>query len=184
MLLAEVSQKLDSVTAWSNMGWVDVLVFIVFILGVFFGLKKGFAAMLAGLAEVVIADVVVVEYTAQVASSLSTRFQIPQDTISFLIFAALAICTIVLLKFTFKVLSLIASVQFKSPLNHIGGALTGALQFLLLFGLVAEFLMMFKISFIQESFQQKSISGPYLIQVSEQVHYIFERWIPASFRVS
>ena len=186
MILAAIPAKVDSASFsfWSSMGWVDAILMIVFLLGIFFGIRKGLAHMLAGLMEIIIADVVVIEYTAVFTGLLTNRFHVPVDVLNIIMFAVLAVFTILILRITFKLLALIATVEFKQPFNHILGALVGGLQFMLFFALIAEFLMFFQIPFIQESFQQKSISGPYLIQACEQVHYIFERWIPASLQAS
>ena len=183
MILAVVTEKMSSSVFWSSMGWVDVILIIVFLLGIFFGLKKGFAKMLEGLIEVMTAEVVVVEYNATLASFLAARFQISIQILQVITFAVLTILSILILWFIFKLLSLIVDVLFKQPLNNIGGALAGGLQFILFLGLISEFLMLFPIPFIQESFIHKSISGPYLIQACEHIHYFFERWIPASLQV-
>lgn len=168
---------------WSSMGWVDIVLIIVLFLGIFFGLKKGLSKMLEGLIGVMTVEVVVVEYSAAFASFLATRFQISTQILHIIMFAVLAILCILILWFTFTLLSLIVDVLFKQPLNNIGGALAGGLQFILFLGLISEFLILFPVPFIQESFLQKSISGPYLIQICEQVHYVFERWIPTSLQV-
>lgn len=168
---------------WSSMGWVDIVLIIVLFLGIFFGLKKGLSKMFEGLVEVMTAEVVVVEYSAAFAAVLANRFQISTQIMHAIMFALLAVLSVFILHFTFKLFSLIVDVLFKQPLNNIGGALVGGLQFILFLGLISEFLILFPIPFIQESFQQKSISGPYLIQICGQVHFFFERWIPASLQV-
>lgn len=170
-------------TLWSSMGWVDVVLMIASLLGVFFGLRKGLSKMLEGLIEVATAGVVVVEYSSAFAAFLANRFQISSQVLHIVVFAVLATLSVLILRFTFKLLSLIVDVLFKQPLNNIGGALAGSLQFILFLGLISEFLILFPISFIQESFLQRSISGPYLVQICEQVHYFFERWIPAALQV-
>ena len=182
MILAVVPQKMDSVALWSSMGWVDVVLLVAFLLGIFFGIRKGLAKMLKGLIEIIAAQVIVVEYTAALTALLAGRFQVPTQILNVILFASLAFISILIIWFIFKLLSFIVDVQFKQPLNHLGGALAGGLQFILFFSLIAEFLMLFQVPFIQESFQQKSLSGPYLIQICEQVHYIFERWIPVSLQ--
>ncbi len=166
--------------AWSSLGWVDFVLFAVFFLGVLYGARKGLSGILPILIAVMTAQVVVIEYTAQLTGFLVRRFQVPNWPVQIVIFAALAIVSIVFIRFLFKFLSLIAGVTFKQPINSLGGALIGGLAFILFLTLVSEFIMMFNIPFIQESFTAKSLTGPYLVETCEQVHYFFERWIPDS----
>ncbi len=172
-----------SAIAWSTFGWVDFLLFAVFFLGVLYGVKKGLSGILPILIGVIITQVVVIEYTAPLTSFLVERFQLPNWPIQIVIFAALAIVSLVLIRFLFKFLSLIATVVFKQPINSLGGALIGGLVFVLFLTLLSEFIMMFNIPFIQESFTTKSLTGPYLVETCEQVHYFFERWIPDSTQI-
>lgn len=182
-MLALIPQSIKSAVFWSSLGWVDILLFIVFFVGVILGVKKGLAQVLPNLIEVMVAQIVVIEYTAKLTSFASSRFGIPNWPIQIIIFASLAIISIFVIRFFFKALSLIATVDFKQPLNNLGGAFMNGLTLVLFLSLVSEFIMLFNIPFIQESLTQKSLSGPYLIQVCEQVHYFFERWIPASLRI-
>lgn len=182
MILALIPDKIKAAIFWSSVGWVDAVLVIAVLLGIFFGLKKGLAKMLQGLIEIMTAEVLVVEYSGVFAAFLAERFQIPVQILHVVMFMLIAIVSILIVRFMFQLLSLIVDVSFKQPLNNIGGGLIGGLRFVLFVGLISEFLMLFYIPFIQESFQQKSISGPYLIQICEHVHYFFEQWIPASLQ--
>lgn len=183
MVLAFIPHSIKSAIAWSSLGWVDFLLFAVFFLGVLYGVRKGLSGILPILIAVMTAQVVVIEYTAQLTGFLVQRFPIPHWPVQIVIFAALAIASIVFVRFLFKFLSLIASVTFKQPINSLVGALIGGLACVLFLTLLSEFIMMFNIPFIQESFTVKSLTGPYLVETCEQVHYFFERWIPDSAQV-
>ncbi len=169
-----------SAIAWSTFGWVDFVLFAMFFLGVLYGVRKGLSGVIPVLLAMMTAQVVTIHYTATLTSFLVERFQVPDWPVQIIFFAALAIISIVFVRFLFKFLSLIATVTFKQPINSLGGALIGGLAFVLLLALLAEFIMMFNIPFIQESFTTKSLTGQYLVETCEQVHYFFERWIPDS----
>lgn len=176
MIFSAIAAKMDSAAFWSSVGAVDLIFLVMMLLGMFFGMKKGLAAVLAGLIEVIGAQVVTIEYSASISLFLTTRFQLP--FIHIVIFAALAIASILAIRLIFKLLGLIAAIEFKPPVNQLIGTLAGALQFVLFLALVFEFMMLFQVPYIQEAITKKSMSGPYLIEISEQVHYFFERWIP------
>ena len=163
---------------WARMGWVDVVLIVVFFLGVFFGLRKGLAGVLSGLIEVLAAQIVVVEYHASFAASLAGKFNLPPHIAKIVVFSLLAVVCVLAVRFSFKLLALIVTVDFKQPLNHLGGVLVGGLQFVLFLALICQFLMLFQIPYFQESINKRSWSGRYLIHASEQVHYFFQRWVP------
>ena len=167
---------------WTQMGWVDIVFFIFIFVGIFMGVRKGLAGVLPNLLEVILAQVLVVEYGLPLAASASSRFQIPLAGAHIVIVATIAVVTIVLIRFLFKLFILIATLEFKPPLSQLGGAVIGALKFALLLSLIVEFLTLLPLPFLLEAFA-KSISGPYLMQASEQMHFFFERWIPGAFQV-
>ena len=179
---APTQTNVDWSSLFMRMGWVDAVFLLAFALGVFFGLRRGFAKVLPGLLAVVIAQISAIEFSSPLAAFLKTRFQAPPQVLQAIFFALLAIGTILAVRFLFQLLSLLASVEFKPPLNNIGAAIFGGLQFVLFLSLISSFLMFFKAPFIEQSLLEHSISGPYLVQVSSQVHDFFVRWFPESWR--
>ena len=159
-----------------KMGWIDVVFLIVFGMGVFIGLRKGLAYAFSRLFEVLAAQIIAIQYASPFAQFLHVRFQIPVLVPQVIIFAALAIGSIIGVRFLFQALAFIATVDFKSPFNGVGGALVNGIQLVLLLGLVSGFLALFPIPFIQETFRDKSLMGSYLAQSSREIHDFFLNW--------
>lgn len=184
MIVAAVSAQTNA--DWSSlvmkMGWVDAVFFFAFSLGIFLGLRKGLAKTFPGLLGVVIAQVLAVEYSVALATFLQIKFRVPIQIGQGVAFAVLALGAVFLVCFLFQLFSLLVSVEFKPPINNIGAAIVGGLQFILFVSLISYFLIFFQVPFIRESLMEHSVSGPYLVQSNEQVHDFFIRWIPESWR--
>ncbi len=180
MILTAVSVKtnVDWSSLFMRMGWVDAIFLFVVVLGVFLGLRRGLAKVLPGLFGVVIAQVLAVEYSAPLATFFQTKFQAPAQVVQGIAFAVLAVSSIFLIRFVFQFLSLLVSVEFRPPLNNIGATLFGGLQFIFFLCLFVSFLTFFKVPFIEQSLMEHSVSGPYLVQSTKQVHDFFIRWFP------
>ena len=168
--------------SFSRMGWVDALFLLAFALGVFFGLRKGFAKVFPGLFGVILAQTVAIEYSSSSAVLFHAKLNMPLQALHIVIFAGFALACILLVRFVCQFLALLISVEFRPPINNIGAAIFGGVQFILYLGLISSLLMFFPPSFIQESFTDHSVSGPYLIQVSQQVHDFMVPWIPSTWR--
>ncbi|MBI4357960.1 MAG: CvpA family protein [Candidatus Omnitrophica bacterium] len=176
--------ELEWLALWFKMGWLDVVFLIVFGFGVFLGLRKGLAKTLPGLIEVVIVQTVTIEYGLAIAQRLYVKLQvIPLEALHIVLFASLALGLIVLLRLMFQMLALVASVEFKPPINNVGAAVVGGVQFVLYLGLLASFLTLLPLPFIQQTFSGTSISGPFLAELSQSVHDFFVRWLPTTWQI-
>ncbi|OGW86190.1 MAG: hypothetical protein A3C35_07840 [Omnitrophica bacterium RIFCSPHIGHO2_02_FULL_46_11] len=175
-------QKMDWSGLWAKMGWIDIVFLIILAVGIFIGARRGLAKVLSGLCSVLIAQIVAIEYGQAISNFLQLRIPIPIEVIQIVIFAALAVGSLVGVHFLFRILGIIASLEFKPPLNNIAGGLLGGLQLILLLGLISTFLTLFPIPFIQETFTGRSVAGPYLSQSSTYVHDFFVRWIPIGWQ--
>lgn len=186
MILAAIPAQfhIDWTLIGMRMGWIDVVFLFAFGFGVYVGLKNGLAKILPRFFQVVVAQVVVVEYSKPLAAFLQIRFLIPLEILHIVLFAVLAIGSIVLIHFLFQLLTLIATVDFKAPINNVGGALLSGFQWILFLGLVSSFLLLFPLPFIQDTFHNRSLSGPYLAESSGQVHDFFAKWLPNTWRAS
>src|SRR3989338_7274792 len=124
MILAAAPVQINSdwPSLFMKMGWVDAVFLFVFVLGVFLGIRKGFAKILPGFFAVVAAQIAAVEYSSSLAAFLQPRFQISLQILEAILFAVLAIGIILLVRFLFQLLALLVSVEFKPPLNNIGSA--------------------------------------------------------------
>ncbi|MBI4368355.1 MAG: CvpA family protein [Candidatus Omnitrophica bacterium] len=174
--------RVDWLLIWTKMGWLDIVFLLVFAIGIFLGLKRGLAKVSERLIEVVVAQIVTIEYSRAWSEWIQIRVHVPFELLHVVVFAALAIVSIIAVRFIFRVLELFAAIEFKSPLNGVGGALLGGFQHLLFLSLISSFLLLFPLPFIQTTFKDGSISGPYLASTSQKVHDTFVKWFPGTWR--
>ena len=174
--------NVDWTLLFTKMGWVDAVFLFVFALGVFFGLRKGLARIFPGLFGVMLAQLMTIEYGPPIAGFLETKLQVPTQALQVIIFVILAVGAILAVRFLFQLLSFFVSVEFRQPLNNVGAAIFGGLQFVLYLCLMVSFLSFFQFPFVQTSLTEGSVSGPYLLQSTQQVHDFFIRWLPNNWR--
>jgi len=105
MILAAMPHPVISATFWSSLGLVDVLLALVFLLGVFFGIRKGLSGVLPGLIAMIMAQIIVIEYAEAFGTFLASRFQMPFQLMHILMFVTLATVSVLLIHFLFKLLS-------------------------------------------------------------------------------
>ena len=186
MWLAAIPAQInvDWIEVWTRMGWLDIVFVAAFIFGTFLGLRNGLARVFPGLFEVLAAQWVTLEYGQGFSDFLARKVPLSGFILHALVFAGLAIATILIMRFTFQLLSILVAVEFKPPLNGVGGALLGGLQFVLYLSLIAGFLTLFPLPFIQDTFSGRTISGPYLVESNQIVHDTFSNWIPKAWRES
>lgn len=165
---------------WKYMGWIDVVFVIAFAVGVFLGLNRGFGKMLRRVSEVLVAQVVVLEYYQALAQAVHVRIPIPIPLLEIFMFAALAIGSILAILFLFQVLSAIVFIEATPFVRNILGGIIGGVYFVLLLGLLSSFLLMFPSPWMHDSFHKSALSGPFLAELTPQVHgwaksFILER---------
>jgi uncharacterized membrane protein required for colicin V production len=162
----------------AQLQWLDILSVIVFVLGVFFGLKRGLSKTIPFFVEVVLAQAVAVEYYSFSAAFLSKWVPVPLWILQASTFALLSVCVIILVKFVGQIISLVATLEFKPMVSNIGGALLGGLHFILFLSLLSSFIVLIPVPFIQESWTSRSMSGPYLLEASKKANKIISPWLP------
>ena len=158
--------------------WLDILFVIMFVLGAFVGLKRGLGKVISRFLEVIVAQVITVEYYEALADFLAKWVPAPIWILQTIVFGSIAVALIIAIRFLFQVFSFVATVEFKPAINNIGGTVLGALQFILFLGLLSSFLLLIPVPLIQEAFSSNSLSGPYLAQTSKQVNKLFTHWLP------
>ena len=173
MILAAVTTQTQSNLNLlvQGVGWVDVIFLLSFVFGMVFGLKQGLGRIIPQLFAIIVAQVVAVEYHGPFADLLYVGLRISFEFLDALVFALLAISSMVLVRLLFQLLTLMASVEFKSPVNNIGATILGGFQWILFLGLTASFLTFFPIPLVHEAFtSNRSLSGPYFVESSQYVH--------------
>lgn len=185
MILAAVpaSVEIDWSVLWTRFGWLDVIFLGAFVFGILYGMRKGLTKILPGLISILAAHTITVEYYKLFSAFAQKIAPLPPEVWDPAFFALLAIGTLTSLFLGFKLLEAVATLEFKSGFNKVGGALGGALQLVLLLGLVCSFLIFVPVPFLQEELQNRSLSGPLLSQSSDQIHQVMMSVVPESWRM-
>lgn len=185
MILTEIpaSVEIDWSLFWTRFGWLDVVFLVVFVFGILYGMRKGLTKILPGLISVVAAQTVTVEYYKTFSEFAEKIVPLPPHILDPVFFALLAVGTLTALFLGFKLLEHVATIEFKSPFNRVGGALGGVLQLVLLLGLACSFLVFIPVPFIKESLEGRSLSGSYLAKSSDQVHHLTMAVLPRDWRM-
>src|SRR3989338_3929052 len=147
MILEAISTQIkdDWTLFLTRVQWLDIVFVMVLALGIFLGLKRGLSKVIARLLEVVLAQAITVEYYEILSDLLVKWIPVSMWILQALVFAALSIGLIMLARFLFQILSLIATVEFKPLVGNVGGALLGGLQYVLFLGLISSFLLLIPI---------------------------------------
>ena len=167
----------------AHMGWFDVVTILMFLVGVVFGLRKGLAKVLQLIVVVMVAETVSIQYSQPAADFVYARIPIPFTGLHVVVFLFLALVFITIVYFSFAILSLIATVQFKPAMSRIGGFLLGGVLFILFLSLIAALLNLIPIPFIQAAFKEGSVTGGPLIELGVQIRDLLVRWIPGNWQV-
>lgn len=174
--------KMDWSTVFSMVSVLDVVVLLIFILGIFFGLKSGLTKVLPQFIEVIVAQVVSLELCNGISDWIHVRIPIPPLLIQLSIFVALVFLSFLATRFIFQILGLIAKLEFQSLLNSTGGAVLNGIRLVFLFSLLSTFLLMFPFAGIKEIYT-RSISGHYLETLSQKVHDGVISFVPQNWRL-
>ena len=185
MLMTEmpVSRQVDWSALSARIGWIDIVFLIVLLVGVVYGMRKGLTKALPGLIGVVLAQTFAIEYDKAASAFVQGFIPLPPVFSDVAMFALIVVAVMFAVVFIFKFLSWIATIQFKSEIDRGLGACFSALRFVLLLGLLASFLSLIPVPFLQETFQGRSLSGSFLAHSSERVHDVTGRFLPSAWRV-
>ncbi len=185
MVLTKIpaSVEIDWSLLWTRFGWLDVVFLVLLGFGIFYGMRKGLTKVLPGLISILAAQTLTVESYKTFSAFAQKIAPLTPEIWDPTFFALLAIGTLISFLLGFKLLEAIATLDFKSPFNNVGGALAGALQLILLLGFICSFLNFILVPFIQEEFQNRSLSGPYLVTSSDQVHQVIMSIVPENWRI-
>jgi uncharacterized membrane protein required for colicin V production len=184
MILAAVpvQAEVDWNAVYTHMGWFDVMTLIMFLVGLAFGLRKGLAKVLQLIIVVMVAEAVTLQYSQSVTDFIHAQIPIPHTGLHVVIFLFLALGVITVGYFSFAVLSLIATIQFKTGLSRTGGFLLGGILTLIFWSLISSLLILIPMPFVQEVFEEGSITGSLLIQLGAWVQDLLFRWIPETLQ--
>ncbi len=164
----------------SHFIWIDWVTFLLFVIGVIYGAKRGLMREVAEILEVILVTCLVLEYFPTVGNSLLSLFSkaprfIPDLTAYLLTTLVFGVIMILIDQRTQKW----AKVQMIKPLRLLGGALLGGFHFLLLWSFISQPLSLLPLAVIQSVYERgSSYSGRPILGLAPSVH----GWVADSIR--
>ncbi len=167
-----------------NINWLDIIVLVLVVRGVYMGVKRGLTAELFNFFGIIISLILAIQWYSQVADVLILNFNLPIWLSKFLCFVVIAQIIRIAFKYSLTLLLKILNIQFIPQLEKIGGGIIGTGR-----GIIAAGILILALSFIpndymKESIQVKSFTGNFLIRVTERTYTSLIFWLPEKERES
>jgi len=161
-----------------NINWLDIVVLVLVVRGVYMGVKRGLTAELFNFFGIIISLVLAIQWYSQVADVLILNFSLPTWLSKLLCFVVIAQIIRIAFKYSLTLLLKILNIQFIPQLEKIGGGTIGFGR-----GIIAAGILILALSFIpndymKESIQTKSFTGGFLIKVTEKIYTSLIFWLP------
>jgi len=152
--------------------WLDWMVVAFIIGGLFDGVKKGFLRELFLLLETVLGVYVVMEFFPKIAHYLRETFPKQQvniyDIVAFLL---LTIAVFLIIHAIDKIVHKWFRTEIYKPVKLIGGAVLGALHFLVILSLMTQLVLQIPMTQMQRSFQPgRSLFGYQMPGIAATIH--------------
>ncbi|GEM_PF-1630926 len=170
---------LKLLTVLAKIGWVDVVALLLIFWGLVAGIKRGLEVELPKFLEIAVSTVITFHYYEFVGSRLHTSLSAPESPAQFFSFLGIAVVSVLALRLFFKILGTLVSLKFMTGISRVGGALTGALRWILTFSLLSYFILMLPLNSIKNSFTaERSWSGPFFAQTSQKFYRLATYYAP------
>ncbi|MGE4357268.1 MAG: CvpA family protein [Candidatus Omnitrophota bacterium] len=150
--------------------WVDVIVLVFLIRGLFRGAKNGFVLELLSLSGWCIALYFSLKFYKSIAFTLHERTEIPLVLNEVFVFGGIIAVTILLASFLGEVLRRIVKIKFIERINFYGGAILGMVKACVILSALFYFLGIVGIPYINKSIEERSLSGKMIIKVAKIVY--------------
>ncbi|MBI4972102.1 MAG: CvpA family protein [Candidatus Omnitrophica bacterium] len=162
----------------SQVGWVDI-VFVLVVLWAFIeGYRAGFVKEFSKFISVIMGLFITFNYFEPLTIWTKRNSFIPQDVAGPLIYITVLIVSIIVIFYILQFFGKLFEVKVFQLFEKVGGMLLAIGRYCLILGLITHFLFFFPIPFIENSFKNKSISGPYLITVCPKTYSGMSKLLP------
>lgn len=161
-----------------SINWLDIIVVLLLIRGVYLGVRNGLTAELFRFIGTVLTLTLAVQWYSQVADILIANLTLPAWLSQFLCFVAIAQLVRVIFKYGLTLILKILNIQFIPQLEKVGGGVTGLGRGVLVAGISILVLSFFPSAYITESIYDKSYSGIFLVKAMERTYKSVTFWLP------
>ena len=167
-----------------NINWLDILVLVIVVRGIYMGVKRGLTAELFNFFGIIISLILAIQWYSQVADVLIINFNLPIWLSKFLCFVIITQTIRIAFKYSLTLLLKILNIQFIPQLEKIGGGIIGIGRGIILAGILILSLRFIPNDYMRESIETKSFTGSFLIKVTERTYMSLIFWLPDKERES
>ena len=167
---------------FSHFGWVDWVLSLFILTGMFLGLRNGLSREMPRLIEMLISLYVTLEYYTFAAGWLAKETPWPEIYSRVFTFIFIWFLGGLVLRLLFEIVGKLVNLQIASPFQWIGGLFLGVIRYFLFFSMISFFLMLLPVDWLHHSYKVQSWSGQILIQTPSQIHDRINRLLPGRFR--
>lgn len=163
----------------AKIGWVDIVGLLLFLWGLLAGAKRGLEVELPKFLDISAATILALRYYRVMGTMLHEKLAAPQYPAELLSFVVITLTCVVSFRLFFRILGMIVSLKFMDIISRAGGAVVGAVRYVLTFSLVSYFLLQIPLNFFANSYTfDRSWSGPFFAQTSEKYYRLVTYYMP------
>lgn len=167
---------------FTYINWLDILVIVLVVRGIYMGAKRGLTAELFNFFGIIISLILAIQWYSQVADVLILNFNLPIWLSNFLCFVVIVQLVRVIFRYGLAFLLKILNVQFIPQLERAGGGIVGFGRGVIVAGILILTLNFIPNDYMRESIQAKSFTGNFLIRVAERTYTSLTFWLPEEER--
>jgi len=161
-----------------KINWVDIVVLILVVRGVYLGIKHGLTAELFSFIGILLSLVCAVSWYSQIADVLVINFSLPIWLSQLLCFMVIAQLIRIIFKYGLAMLLRVLNVQFLPQLERIGGGVVGFGRGIIISSILLLAMVLISNNYLNESIYQKSFSGTFLLKAAERTYKALTFWLP------
>ncbi|MFC1809031.1 CvpA family protein [Candidatus Omnitrophota bacterium] len=153
----------------SKVGVVDIVLFVTLLIGIIIGFIKGFSRQIGKIINLCLSIIIALVLYQRVAQFVYSRTIMQQPVAESLALFVLLILSLIIVKLFLMIVSKIVTIQFVYFVERLGGALLGALRYVLLLCYMAHLVLLWPSDYIESFFTEKSYSGSVMMEVIPKV---------------
>lgn len=157
--------------------WVDVVVFIFLIRGIYEGAKNGLVIELFSLCGWSIAIFLSFKFYKSVAQILHQRTEIPLIVDELLTFVTIIVAVIILANIAGGMLKSIIKIKIIDKMSRFSGALLGLIKAAVVLGIIFYAVGIAAIPYLDKSVKERSLSGKAISKVADVLYSNIEHFI-------
>jgi uncharacterized membrane protein required for colicin V production len=147
----------------TRFNWVDVLVIVVLVRGIYVGSQRGFFGEFFYILGISTTIIFGIHFYSIGANFMNKYLFIPLNISNLLGFLFITFCLYLTFKFIYRLLQKIIKIEVFPAINKIGGLLLGFCKGFVISVLLLLIMLLIPIGYITDSVKAKSVFGPFFV---------------------